>query len=68
MCLAKVYIRSASADGAEELIMDNVTRVLVKDDRQVRLTSLLNASQDVRGRIASVDLMESRLVLERVDA
>jgi predicted RNA-binding protein len=64
MCLAKVYIRSSSGD-AEQLIMENVTRVLVKDDGRVQLTSLLKATEEISGRIASVDLMESRLVLER---
>jgi predicted RNA-binding protein len=64
MCLAKVYIRSGSGS-SEELIMENVTRVLVKEDGRVQLTSLLNATEDVPGRITSVDLMASRLVLER---
>jgi predicted RNA-binding protein len=67
MCLAKAYVRPAAGDSDTSLLMENVTRVEVDGD-QVRLKSLLGAADVVRGRIASIDFAEGRLVLQRVDA
>ena len=60
MCLAKVYVRTGDA---EELVMENVTRVTV-DDGRVLLKSILMEAEELRGRIASIDFAEARLVLE----
>ena len=60
MCLAKVYVRT---DTAEELVMENVTHVVVNDGR-VFLTSLFMETEELQGRITSVDLVKSKLVLE----
>jgi predicted RNA-binding protein len=72
MCLAKAYVRSAAGlAGAslvmENLVMENVTQVDVDGD-EVRIRSLLGDSSVVRGRIASIDFSESRLVLQSVEA
>lgn len=60
MCLAKVYMRTGAA---EELVMENVTSVIV-DDGRVLLKSILMEAEELQGRIASVDFSEARLVLE----
>jgi predicted RNA-binding protein len=60
MCLAKVYVRT---DTAEELVMENVAHVVVNDGR-VLLTSLFMETEELQGRITSVDLVKSKLVLE----
>ena len=60
MCLAKVYVHT---DGAEELVMENVAHVVVNDGR-VLLTSLFMETEELQGRITSVDLVKSKLVLE----
>jgi predicted RNA-binding protein len=60
MCLAKVYVRT---DTAEELVMENVTHVVVNDGR-VLLTSLFMETEELQGRITSVDFTPAKLVLE----
>lgn len=63
MCLAKAYVRSASADTEGTMVMENVTRVEVEGDR-VRLTSLLGETDELQAQIRAVDFADSRLVLE----
>ena len=46
------------------LLMENVTQVDVDGDR-VRLRSLFGDTESLLGRIASVDFVEGKLVLER---
>ena len=60
MCLAKVYVRT---DTAEELVMENVAHVVVNDGR-VLITSLFMETEELQGSITSVDLVKSKLVLE----
>jgi predicted RNA-binding protein len=67
MCLAKAYIRSQTDDPGATLAMENVTHVEVDGD-QIRMRSLFGDASVVRGRIASIDFAENRLVLESVDA
>ncbi len=62
MCLAKVYLHT---DAAEELVMENVARVVVNDG-QVLLTSIIMETEELQGRITSVDFAKSKLVLESV--
>ena len=66
MCLAKAYVRAADGDTGGQLLMENVTRVVVEGDR-VRLTSILSETQELPGRIMSVDFAEARLVIESVE-
>ena len=63
MCLAKVYVGANGADPAAELLMENVARAEVDGDR-VRVTSLFNETQELRGRVTSIDFVEGRLVLQ----
>ena len=63
MCLAKVYVRKGAA---EELVMENVTNVIV-DDGRVLVKSILMAAEELQGRIASVDFTEARLVIESAE-
>ena len=72
MCLAKAYVHSpagpeVSAESGEStddlLVMENVTQVDVDGD-QVHLKSLLGDNETVRGRVASIDFSEGRLVLQ----
>ena len=67
MCLAKAYIRSQTDDPSVTLAMENVTHVEVDGD-QIRVRSLFGDAKVLRGRIASIDFAENRLVLESVDA
>ena len=67
MCLAKAYIRSKAGDPETTLAMENVAMVEVDGD-QIRVRSLFGDAKVVRGRIASIDFSENRLVLESVDA
>jgi predicted RNA-binding protein len=67
MCLAKAYIRSKADDAGSTLVMENVARVEVDGD-QIRVRSLFGDAKVVRGRIASIDFSENKLVLESVDA
>jgi predicted RNA-binding protein len=67
MCLAKAYVRSKADDAGATLAMENVARVEV-DGHEIRIRSLFGDAQVVRGRIASIDFSENRLVLESVDA
>jgi predicted RNA-binding protein len=67
MCLAKAYIRSKADDPGTTLAMENVSMVEVDGD-QIRVRSLFGDAKVVRGRIASIDFSENRLVLESVDA
>jgi predicted RNA-binding protein len=67
MCLAKAYTRSQTDDAGTTLVMENVTHVEVDGD-QIRIRSLFGDANVVRGRIASIDFAENRLVLESVDA
>ena len=60
MCLAKAYVRT---DAAEELVMENVARVVVNDDR-VLLTSIFMETDELQGRITSVDFAKAKLVLQ----
>lgn len=63
MCLARVYVRTGAT---EELVMENVTHVIV-DDGRVLLKSIFMAAEELQGRIASVDFTEARLVLESAE-
>lgn len=67
MCLAKAYVRSKADDPGTTLAMENVAHVEV-DGEQIRIRSLFGDAQVVRGRIASIDFSENRLVLESADA
>lgn len=67
MCLAKAYVRSKADDADATLVMENVARAEVDGD-QVRIRSLFGDASVVRGRIASIDFSENRLVLESIDA
>jgi predicted RNA-binding protein len=67
MCLAKAYVRSKADDADATLVMENVARADVDGD-QVRIRSLFGDANVVRGRIASIDFSENRLVLESIDA
>ncbi len=67
MCLAKVYVDDASGtDGAENapprLVMENVTRILV-DGTTIHVASLLGQTEEVQGRIESMDFVEGRLLI-----
>jgi len=63
MCLAKAYVRSSAAEPEGRLLMENVTRVEVDEDR-VHLTSLLGDHEELRARISSINFADARLVLE----
>lgn len=67
MCLAKAYVRSKADDPGSTLVMENVAHVEVDGD-QIRVRSLFGDAKVVRGRIASIDFSENKLVLESVDA
>jgi predicted RNA-binding protein len=67
MCLAKAYVRSAADDPSTDLVMENVAQVDVDGD-QVRIKSLFGNTEIVRGRIATIDFSEGRLVLQSVEA
>ena len=78
MCLARAYVRGASEAGAaggksatgvdeDRLLMENVTQVDVDGD-QIRVRSLLGGTELVRGRVASIDFSEGRLVLQSAEA
>jgi len=75
MCLAKAYVRTTGADmepgGADVtdgalLLMENVTHVKVDGDR-LELRSLLGTTESLRGRIASIDFMDSKLVVDSLE-
>ena len=67
MCLAKAYVRSQADDPGATLVMENVAHVEVDAD-QIRVRSLFGDAKVVRGRIASMDFSENRLMLESIDA
>jgi predicted RNA-binding protein len=75
MCLAKAYVRPVGAvtnggnggTNGTVLLMENVTNVVVEGD-QLRLKSLLGASETLHGRIASIDFSEGKLILQSVEA
>lgn len=60
MCLAKAYVRTNTA---EELVMENVAHVVVNDGR-VLLTSIFTETQELEGRITTVDFAKAKLVLQ----
>ncbi len=60
MCLAKAYIRT---DTTEALVMENVARVVVNDGR-VLLTSIFTETEELQGRITTVDFANAKLVLQ----
>jgi predicted RNA-binding protein len=66
MCLAKAYVRATEENADAQLLMENVTRVAIDGD-QVRLTSLLGDVEELPGRVTSIDFMEGRLGLERLE-
>jgi len=65
MCLAKVYVR-ADGDDPSAALMENVARVDVDGDK-VRVTSLFSETQELRGRVTSIDFVEGRLVLQSLE-
>jgi predicted RNA-binding protein len=67
MCLAKAYVRSTADDPDAALVMENVAHLEVDGD-QIRVRSLFGDAKVVRGRIASIDFSENRLMLESIDA
>jgi predicted RNA-binding protein len=70
MCLAKAYVRpeaGQAAAGTGDLLMENVTQVLVEGD-ELRLKSLFGDSEVLLGRIVSVDFAEGKLVLQATGA
>jgi predicted RNA-binding protein len=74
MCLARAYMRpvndssprseQAGASGSL-LLMENVAYVEV-DGEELLLRSLFGDTQTLRGRIASIDFSENRLMLQPV--
>lgn len=67
MCLAKVYVRANGGDTGTDLLMENVARVDVDGDK-VRVTSLFSETEELRGRVTSIDFVEGRLVLQSFES
>ncbi|GEM_PF-2464686 len=63
MCLAKAYLRSPGSEGEDQLVLENVARVFLDDDR-VRLTTILGQTEEFGARLKSADLVEGRLIME----
>ncbi len=65
MCLAKAYLYSPGSETGDQLVLENVARVFLEDDR-VRLTTILGQTEEFAARLKSADLVEGRLILEAV--
>lgn len=66
MCLAKAFLEPTAENAGLQPMMENVARVVVEGDR-VRLTSILGQTEELTARIRSVDLVDGRLFLERIE-
>ena len=66
MCLAKVYVSAAAGDAGAELLMENVARIVVDGDR-VRLSSILGETEELPGRITTIDFVAGKVALESLE-
>ena len=65
MCLSKVYVRADAGDAGADLLMENVSHVDIDGDK-ISVTSLFGETEELRGRVTSIDFVEGRLVLQSV--
>ncbi len=63
MCESKVV---AVRDGKERIIMEDVVRVEVENDK-LKLYGLLGEVKEVRGRIVLMDLVGHKIFVEEVE-
>ncbi len=63
MCESKVV---AVRDGNEKIIMEDVVRVEVENDR-LKLYGLLGEVKEIRGRIVLMDLVGHKIFVEEVE-
>jgi predicted RNA-binding protein len=60
MCESKVIF---ARGGREEIIMEDVTRIEVSEDR-LKLYGILGEESEIRGKIVLVDMKGHRVVVE----
>ncbi len=63
MCESTVYLGHTET-GTRELVMEDVVRVTVEDER-IRLTGILGEMREVTGRIVEIDLIKHTITLEQ---
>ncbi len=63
MCLAAVYLQQSDGSVAGEPAFDDVALLECKQG-EVIITPMLATSQTIRGQIRSVDLLDSRVIIE----
>jgi len=63
MCESKVV---TIKDGNEVVIMEDVVRVEVRNDK-IKLYGLLGESKEIKGKIIFMDLMEHKIVVEEIE-
>ncbi|HIP24863.1 MAG TPA: CooT family nickel-binding protein [Archaeoglobus profundus] len=63
MCESKVI---TIKDGTEVIIMEDVIRVEVRNDK-IRFYDLLGESKEIKGRIIFMDLIEHKIIVEEVE-
>jgi len=63
MCESKVI---TIKDGTEVIIMEDVIRVEVKNDK-IKFYDLLGESKEIKGRIIFMDLIEHKIVVEEIE-
>ena len=63
MCESKVI---TIKDGTEVIIMEDVIRVEVRNDK-IKFYDLLGESKEIKGRIIFMDLIEHKIIVEEVE-
>ena len=61
MCESNAYL--VNEDGAEELILENVDRVIPQSDGEIILEDIFGKQRTVKARIKELALVEHRIIL-----
>ncbi len=63
MCQSNAYLID---DNNEELILEDVAKLLFENDNQIRLISLFGEEKSVKGELDKVDLLNHKIFIKKV--
>ncbi len=65
MCQSNAYFLK---DGNEELILEDVAKILFENDNKITLISLFGEEKTINGELEKVDLLSHKIFIKDVDS
>lgn len=65
MCQSNAYLLK---DNKEELILEDVAKILFDDKNQITLISLFGEEKKIKGELDKVDLLNHKIYIKSIDS